>query len=239
MAFSPFLVFPLPLSFPVVPGGRVAMIAVWTPLSPKYRKEVTGCVTMFPVAFGTHIGCCIESCLIVVCLAFCAFWILVVFVWFGLIWLSPRVVSRDNFRSSFFLYILLHARSILLPLFLDLFSTRSSPSYTSVCSECFVWFCFTSFFLLFVLCFLFVACCFISSVSSFYFVFFPSMYLRVAGVYAVLVLVVSSTTMTWHGLLSKLNYDVLSLFRSFFLCDRKSLRLSRMKNQHWYPGISC
>ena len=33
-----FLVVAFPFTFPVVPGGRVAMIAVWTLLSPKIAR---------------------------------------------------------------------------------------------------------------------------------------------------------------------------------------------------------
>ena len=49
------------LSLHAVARGRVAIVAVWTPLSPKYSK-VTDRVTMSPVAFGSHVGFCIESC---------------------------------------------------------------------------------------------------------------------------------------------------------------------------------
>ena len=53
---------PVSFPFPVVPGGRVAMIAVWKPLPPGYGQEATVGVAVFPVAFGTHAACCIESC---------------------------------------------------------------------------------------------------------------------------------------------------------------------------------
>ena len=49
--------FPLLFVFVFVPccpcGGRVAMLAVWTQLPPKDRKEVTDRVAMLTVAFGT------------------------------------------------------------------------------------------------------------------------------------------------------------------------------------------
>ena len=41
-------------------GGEVAMIEVWMPLSPKYSKRVGDRVALFPVAFGTYIGCYME-----------------------------------------------------------------------------------------------------------------------------------------------------------------------------------
>ena len=40
--------------------GEVAMIEAWMPLSPKYSKRVGDRVALFPVAFGTHMGCYIE-----------------------------------------------------------------------------------------------------------------------------------------------------------------------------------
>ena len=43
-------------------GVRVTTIATWTPLSPKHSKA-TDRVATFPVAFGAHVGCCIEPCL--------------------------------------------------------------------------------------------------------------------------------------------------------------------------------
>ena len=79
MTLFSFLRCPFSL-FPVVPWGRVAMTAVWTPLSPKYSREVTDRVAIFPVAFGTHIRFCIESCCGWPCLKFC-FVLAVQFVW--------------------------------------------------------------------------------------------------------------------------------------------------------------
>ena len=38
------------------------MIAAWIPLSPTSSKEVGDHVAFFLVAFGTDIGCYIESC---------------------------------------------------------------------------------------------------------------------------------------------------------------------------------
>ena len=65
-----FCVVDFPFSFPVVPGGGAAMIAAWTPLSPKYGKEVADRVAMFPVAFGTHMSASATSP-VVVYRAFC------------------------------------------------------------------------------------------------------------------------------------------------------------------------
>ena len=67
---------PFPLSlvhsrFPIVRGGRVAMITAWTRLSPKYRKEVTGRVVVFPAAFGTRAPYRMESCLLAALLSVC------------------------------------------------------------------------------------------------------------------------------------------------------------------------
>ena len=70
-----FVWFPLLLVFVFVRccpcGGRVAMLAVWTQLPPKDRKEATDRVAMLTVAFGTMPMSASTSSPVVVCLAFC------------------------------------------------------------------------------------------------------------------------------------------------------------------------
>ena len=96
----PFFVVHFPYMFPVVPGGRVAMIAMWTPLSSKYSKEVTDHVAVFAVAFGTHAGFCIEPCCGLPCFLFV---LIVRVVWFC-INLSVPFVSFLGYLPPFLAY---------------------------------------------------------------------------------------------------------------------------------------
>ena len=125
-----FSVVYLPSSCYAVPVGRVAMITMSTPLSPKYNKEVIGRVAILCFEPHSETRSASASSHVAVCLAFCVFEFLLCLTMFRFFF--PSLFFLAVPPSARWVSILTQARGIFIPLSLGFLSYVSVLFYCSI-----------------------------------------------------------------------------------------------------------